>query len=87
MTRLTAAQGFISPFSLGGGANNARYQLLHFAADFVTIEYCAGPAAVEALRPVRVGRGRRYALAVTNRVNHLLGDRRGMGTDSRPEEH
>lgn len=39
------------------------------------------------LRPVRVGRGWRCSLAMTNRVNHLLHDLRGMAPHSHPEEN
>jgi len=51
MTRFTASQGFFGPFSKDGKASVAPYPPWHYAADFITIEYWAEPAAVEALLP------------------------------------
>jgi acetoacetate decarboxylase len=39
-----------------------------------------------ALRPVRLGRGWRYSIAMTNRNNHLLRDLRGHSQPNSTEE-
>ncbi|WP_454741961.1 acetoacetate decarboxylase family protein [Cupriavidus necator] len=41
---------------------------------------------LSALRPLRIGRGWRYSLAMTNRVNHLLRDLRGVPQHSHAKE-
>jgi len=55
MTRFAAAQGFMGPFSHGGGASIAPYPPWHYAADFITIECWVDPEAIEALLPPGVG--------------------------------
>ena len=55
------------------------------AADLAVFE--SPTELLSVLRPVRVGRGWRYSLAMTNRVNHLLRDLRGVDPHGHPEEN
>jgi acetoacetate decarboxylase len=51
MTRFAASQGFMGPFSVDGMASIAPTPPWHYAADFVTVECWAEPAAIESLLP------------------------------------